>query len=70
MKKISFATFRPDSLANVEEHWIKEVKHYCRNVPIILVGNKIDLRTDSEVIKELASNNMVRILQGTFLRKE
>ena len=65
MKKFSFATFRPDSLANVEEHWIKEVKHYCKNVPIILVGNKIDLRTDSEIIKELASNNMVRILQGT-----
>merc|ERR1712021_252390 len=31
-----------------------EVKHFCPNVPIILVGNKKDLRNDPNTIKELA----------------
>jgi len=30
-----------------------EVKHFCPNVPIILVGNKKDLRNDPNTIKEL-----------------
>ena len=56
--KIFFST---DTLANIEDNWIKEVRHYCRKVPIILVGNKIDIRTDPQVIKELASNNKVHL---------
>jgi Ras family protein A len=35
-----------DSLLNVAEKWAPEVKHFCFNVPIILVGNKKDLRND------------------------
>ncbi len=36
--------FRPDSLSNVEAQWAKEVHHFCKGVPIVLVGNKSDLR--------------------------
>ncbi|XP_062592570.1 ras-like GTP-binding protein rhoA [Saccostrea cucullata] len=43
----------PDSLVNIREKWTPEVKHFCPNVPIVLVGNKKDTRTDPEVIKEL-----------------
>ena len=46
--------FRPDSLSNVESQWAGEVKHFCRGVPIVLVGNKADLRQDPELLKELA----------------
>jgi GTPase SAR1 family protein len=28
----------------VEAQWAKEVHHFCKGVPIILVGNKSDLR--------------------------
>uniref|UniRef100_A0A672FVZ2 Uncharacterized protein n=1 Tax=Salarias fasciatus TaxID=181472 RepID=A0A672FVZ2_SALFA len=31
---------------NIPEKWTPEVKHFCPNVPIILVGNKKDLRND------------------------
>jgi len=31
-----------------------EVKHFCPNVPIILVGNKKDIRNDEQVLMELA----------------
>ena len=48
-----FSIDSPDSLENIPEKWTPEVKHFCPNVPIILVGNKKDLRNDSNTIKEL-----------------
>ena len=30
-----------------------QVRHFCPNVPIILVGNKKDLRNDPNTIREL-----------------
>lgn len=49
-----FSVDSPDSLENIPEKWTPEVKHFCPNVPIILVGNKKDLRNDPNTIKELA----------------
>ena len=49
-----FSIDSPDSLENIPEKWTPEVKHFCPNVPIILVGNKKDLRHDPNTIKELA----------------
>ncbi|CAH0562354.1 unnamed protein product [Brassicogethes aeneus] len=43
----------PDSLVNVYMKWAPEVKHFLPNKPIILVGNKLDLRSDPEVITSL-----------------
>ena len=41
-----FSIDNPDSLANIPEKWAPEVRHFCPNVPIILAGNKKDLRND------------------------
>jgi len=49
-----FSIDSPDSLENIPEKWTPEVKHFCPNVPIILVGNKKDLRNDPNTIKELS----------------
>ena len=49
-----FSIDSPDSLENVPEKWTPEVRHFCPNVPIILVGNKKDLRNDPTTINELA----------------
>ena len=46
---------------NVEQ-WIKEVRLSCKKIPIILVANKIDIRTDQELLKELEKDGIVRIL--------
>ena len=35
-----FSISTPDTLANVPERWVPEVKHFCPEAPIILVGNK------------------------------
>nr|XP_061803408.1 rho-related GTP-binding protein RhoA-D isoform X3 [Nerophis lumbriciformis] len=49
-----FSIDSPDSLENIPEKWTPEVKHFCPNVPIILVGNKKDLRNDENTRRELA----------------
>eukprot|EP00108_Taenia_solium_P000355 TsM_000707300 transcript=TsM_000707300 gene=TsM_000707300 len=49
-----FSIDSPDSLENISEKWTAEVKHFCPNVPIILVGNKKDLRNDEKTRMELA----------------
>nr|CAI5849782.1 unnamed protein product [Callosobruchus analis] len=46
-----FSVDSPDSLENIPEKWTPEVKHFCPNVPIILVGNKKDLRNDPATIR-------------------
>lgn len=48
-----FSIDSPDSLENIPEKWTPEVRHFCPNVPIILVGNKKDLRSDAGTIREL-----------------
>ncbi|XP_039253858.1 rho-related GTP-binding protein RhoA-A-like [Styela clava] len=50
-----FSIDSPDSLENIPEKWVPEVKHFCPNVPILLVGNKKDLRNDPHTMKELKS---------------
>lgn len=49
-----FSIDSPDSLENIMETWNPEVQHFCPNVPIVLVGNRKDLRQDPATIKELA----------------
>jgi len=51
---ICFSVDSPDSLENVPEKWVPEVRHFCPNVPFLLVGCKMDLRNDPTTIKELA----------------
>jgi Ras family protein A len=48
-----FSIDSPDSLENIPEKWTPEVKHFCPNVPIILVGNKKDTRNDENTKREL-----------------
>lgn len=50
------------SLENIPEKWTPEVKHFCPNVPIILVGNKKDLRNDDHTRRELAKMKQVKNL--------
>ncbi|XP_010780648.1 transforming protein RhoA-like, partial [Notothenia coriiceps] len=54
-----FSVDSPDSLENIPEKWTPEVKHFCPNVPIILVGNKKDLRNDDHTRRELAKMKQV-----------
>ncbi|MEE6520018.1 hypothetical protein FKM82_017790 [Ascaphus truei] len=43
-----FSIDNPDSLVNIPEKWTPKMKRIYPNVPIILVGNKKDLRNDEQ----------------------
>ncbi|XP_044520996.1 transforming protein RhoA-like isoform X2 [Gracilinanus agilis] len=49
-----FSIDSPGSLVNILTKWAPEVKNFCPNVPVILVGNKKDLRNDQHTREELA----------------
>ncbi|KAG4097074.1 ras-domain-containing protein [Neocallimastix lanati (nom. inval.)] len=54
---ICFSIGYPESYYNVDEKWFPETRHFCDDVPTILVGLKKDLRNDSETIEELSKKH-------------
>lgn len=58
---ICYSIDSPDSLMNVVEKWAPEVKHFCPGVPIILCGNKKDLRNNEEVKLKLSATKQVPV---------
>ncbi|XP_008412038.1 rho-related GTP-binding protein RhoA-C-like [Poecilia reticulata] len=54
---LCFSVVSRDSLANVKEKWTPEVRHFCPHVPIVVVGNKTDLRNDENTRKMLTKQN-------------
>jgi len=54
---LCFSVVNPYSHENVKETWVPELRHHCPNVPIIVVGTKIDLREDPKTIEELQKQN-------------
>ena len=67
-----FSIISPASFENVKAKWYPEINHHCPNVPIILVGTKIDLREDKETINRLAEKKLAAVShqQGMQLAKE
>ncbi|KAH8824472.1 small GTPase-binding protein [Flagelloscypha sp. PMI_526] len=51
---IAFSLASPESLDNVQEKWIDEIRHFIPFTPTILVGCKKDIRNDESALKELA----------------
>lgn len=41
--------------------WYPEVKHFCRDTPVILIGCKTDLRKDKECARKLKAMNLAPI---------
>ena len=52
--------------------WLPEISHHCPNTPFILVGTKLDLRDDSEIIEKLQKNGQapITLSQGLQLKEE
>jgi Ras homolog gene family, member A len=57
---VCFSIDSIESLENITEKWQPEVKHFVPNVPIILVGNKKDLRNTNGIDPK----TLVRYEQG------
>jgi len=50
---LCFSVVNPSSYDNVTVKWHREIISHCPNVPVILVGTKIDLREEKDVIDQL-----------------
>jgi len=51
---ICFKVTWPISFENIRDKWVPEVRHYCPDVPFLIVATQIDLRDDSDVVEKLA----------------
>ncbi|XP_059400419.1 rho-related GTP-binding protein RhoF-like [Carassius carassius] len=63
---ICYDVTNPTSFDNVTIKWYPEVRHFCRDVPIILIGCKTDLRKDKEKMRKLKALDLepITYLQG------
>lgn len=62
---VCFSIASPASYENVRAKWYPEISHHQPNVPIILVGNKLDLRNDPAPRREPITN-----AQGVDMAKQ
>lgn len=69
---ICFSVISPASFENVRAKWYPEVSHHCPNVPIVLVGTKLDLREDADAIAKLKEKKLSPLTfpQGLQMAKE
>ena len=65
-----FSLFDKASYDNVMLKWYPEIQHYLPNRPIILVGTKLDLRQNKELIETMLSRRQSPITsqQGLDLK--
>jgi len=56
---ICFSVVNTASLSNVKNKWIPEIKQYCPNAKILLIGTKVDLRDNAEVVEKLKQNGQM-----------
>ncbi|KAM8743203.1 rho-related GTP-binding protein RhoF [Acanthopagrus schlegelii] len=69
---ICFDVTNPTSFENVLIKWFPEVRHFCRDVPVILIGCKTDLRKDKECTRKLKAMNQdpITYTQGEETRQQ
>ncbi|XP_054468000.1 rho-related GTP-binding protein RhoF [Anoplopoma fimbria] len=69
---VCFDVTNPTSFENVLIKWHPEVKHFCRDTPVILIGCKTDLRKDKECARKLKALNQepITYTQGEETRQQ
>lgn len=58
---VMYSVDRPESLENVYEKWIPELRQHCPSAPVILVAGKTDLRNKASVIAQLSEDGLVPV---------
>jgi small GTP-binding protein len=69
---LCYSVDMPTSFANVTEKWVPELRHFCPNVPIVLVALKTDMLEDEAALRRLRDEGVtpVPIDQGRQLAYE
>ncbi|XP_070498357.1 ras-related protein Rac1-like [Chironomus tepperi] len=66
---ICFSLISQDSFDHVKSKWLPEIRHHCPHTPIILVGTKLDLRSDKRRKKDI-KEHPITYPQGCGLAKK
>ncbi|CAM5149198.1 unnamed protein product [Natator depressus] len=53
-----FDVTTPNSFDNILTKWYPEVNHFCKGIPIVLVGCKTDLRKDKVLLRQLHEDQL------------
>ncbi|CAL8280933.1 rho-related GTP-binding protein RhoF isoform X1 [Gadus morhua] len=69
---VCYDVTNPTSFENVLIKWHPELKHFCKDIPVILIGCKTDLRKDKERIRKLKAVDQTPITytQGEDVRQQ
>eukprot|EP00731_Ephydatia_muelleri_P016327 Em0009g751a len=69
---LCFSLVSPASFENIKTKYCPEISRFCPNVPVILVGTKLDLREDREFVQNLAEKGLTPITysQGVQMQEE
>ncbi|XP_070629660.1 rho-related GTP-binding protein RhoN isoform X2 [Bos indicus] len=69
---ICFDISRPETLDSVLKKWQGETQEFCPNAKVVLVGCKLDMRTDLATLRELSKQRLIPVTheQGTVLAKQ
>ncbi|TWW81871.1 rho-related GTP-binding protein RhoN-like isoform X1 [Takifugu rubripes] len=69
---ICFDVSRPETLDSVTKKWQGETQEFCPGAKVVLVGCKLDMRTDLSVMRELAKHRLIPVTheQGTNLARQ
>ncbi|CAA6675599.1 unnamed protein product [Spirodela intermedia] len=66
---LAFSLISRASYENVLKKWIPELRRFAPNVPIVLVGTKLDLREDRAYLADHPDAAVITAAQGEELRK-
>lgn len=58
---LCFSLVHPNSFENVKNRWYPELKEFCPESPILLVGTKSDLSTDENTLRMLQKQNLAPV---------
>ncbi|XP_039023858.1 rac-like GTP-binding protein ARAC7 [Hibiscus syriacus] len=67
---LAFSLISRASYENVLKKWMPELRRFAPNVPIVLVGTKLDLREDRAYLADQMGSCIITSAQGEELRKQ
>lgn len=69
---ICFDISRPETLDSITKKWQVEAQEYCPNAKLVLVGCKLDMRTDVSTLRELSKQRLIPVTheQGSLRARE
>ncbi|KAK1877778.1 Rho-related GTP-binding protein RhoN, partial [Dissostichus eleginoides] len=69
---ICFDISRPETLDSVIKKWQGETQEFCPNAKVVLVGCKLDMRTDVSTLRELSKQRLIPVTheQGSTIARQ